>query len=96
LKKFFLILIALSTTLLTKNYGGYKKLMPLKDYSPYSYKLSKDIKYLELRLYTYSNGQELTKRGTVSKNLRASLAFLYALLLFFDLALARTSKECLA
>ena len=64
MKKFFIGILILSTLVFAKNYGGFKKLKALKAYSPNSYNLAKDIKYLELRRYTYSNSKNLTKRGT--------------------------------
>ena len=82
MKKFIITVLVLSTTLFAKNYGGFKKLKPLKAYSPNSYNLAKDIKYLELRLYTIFSANmgnrnstpqykivATAKRGAVSKGL---------------------------
>ena len=66
--KFFIGILILPTTIFaTTIVPTFKPLKPLKAYSPNSYKLAKDIKYLELRRYTYSNSKDLTKRGAYPK-----------------------------
>ena len=65
MKKFFTVILLLSTTIYATTIAPtFKKLKPLNAYSPYAYNLASDIKYLELRIYTYSNSKELTKRGS--------------------------------
>ena len=74
MKKFFTMVFALSTLIFAKGYGGFKKLKPLKAYSPSAYNLSNDIKYLELRLYTYFNSKEVTKYKLITTAKKGNVA----------------------